>query len=95
MTLIDQCASRTPGLGAVSYQMLSGVAHARLRGLSQLLMTSPAAQPGKVQVQVQMNVAPDVLGQQLLVGPLCATTLSRGTCAGCLGSGHREDRSGR
>ena len=32
MTLIDQCASRTPGLGAVSYQMLSGVAHARCRG---------------------------------------------------------------
>jgi hypothetical protein len=73
MTLIDQCASRTQGLGAVSYQMLSGVAHARLHGLSNLLMTSPAAQPGKV--QVQMNIAPDVLGQQLLVGPLCATTL--------------------
>ncbi len=74
MTMIDQCASRTQGLGAASYQMLSGVAHARLHGLSHLLMTLPAAQPGKVQVQV--NVAPDVLAQQLFVGPLCATTLA-------------------
>ncbi len=74
MTLTGQCASRTPGPGAVSYQMLSGVAHARLHGLSHLLMTSPAAQPGKV--QVQMNVASDVLAQQLLAGPLCATTLA-------------------
>ena len=73
MTLIDQCTSRTRGLGALSYQMLSGVAHARLHGLSHFLMTSPAAQPGKV--RVQMNVACDVLAQQLFVGPLCATTL--------------------
>jgi hypothetical protein len=59
--------------GAVSYQMLSGVAHALIHGLSHLLMISPAAQPGKV--QVHMNVAPHVLARQLLVGPLCATTL--------------------
>jgi hypothetical protein len=59
---------------AVSYQMLSGVAHARLHGrLSHLLMTSPAAQPGKV--QVQMNVAADVFARPLLAGPLCATAL--------------------
>jgi hypothetical protein len=41
MTLIDQCASRTQGLGAVSYQMLSSVAHARLHGLSHLLAGTP------------------------------------------------------
>ena len=75
MTLIDRCASRTPGIGAVSYQMLSGVAHARLHGLSRFLMTGGTVpdQPGKV--RVQMNVAPQVLAQQLFVGPLCASTL--------------------
>ena len=60
--------------------MLSGVAHARLHGLSRFLMTGGTVpdQPGKV--WVQMNVAPQVLAQQLFVGPLCASTLVEHLC---------------
>lgn len=76
MTLIDRCAARTQGLGATSYQMLCGVAHAKLHGLSRFLMTDGhvvLGQPGKV--QTQMNVYAGDLTQQLFVGPLCTITL--------------------
>jgi hypothetical protein len=75
MTLIGKCAARTRGVGASSYQMLCGVAHSRLHGLSRFLMTDSqtAAPPGKV--QTQLNVRAGELAQQLLVGPLCVTTL--------------------
>lgn len=75
MTLIDQCTAQTRGVGAVSYQMLCGVAHARLHGLSRFLMTNGQAgsEPGKV--QTEMNVYAGDLAQQLFVGPLCTMTL--------------------
>lgn len=75
MTLIDKCAARTRGVGASSYQILSGVAHARLHGLSRFLVTDAqaTADPGKV--QVNLNARAGELAQQLFVGPLCTMTL--------------------
>ncbi len=52
MTLIDQCASRTSGVGATYQQLLSSVAHGQLHGLSRFLMRAPTpTEPGKVTVQ--------------------------------------------
>src|SRR5260370_15410930 len=52
MTLIDQCASRTSGVGATYQQLLSSVAHDQLHGLSRFLMRAPTpTEPGKVTVQ--------------------------------------------
>jgi len=74
MTLIDQCASRTSGIGAAYQQLLSSVAHGQLRGLSRFLMRAPApAEPGKV--IVQMNLSDRDAALHLLAGPLCASTL--------------------
>ena len=74
MTLIDQCASRTSGVGAAYQQLLSSVAHGQLHGLSRFLMRAPTpAEPGKV--VVQMNVSAHDAALHLLAGPLCASTL--------------------
>jgi len=75
ITLIDKCIARTRGVGASSYQILCGVAHAPLHGLSRFLMTDTqsTAAPGKI--QTQLNIRAGELAQQLLVGPLCTTTL--------------------
>lgn len=56
MTLIDQCASRTSGVGATYQQLLSSVAHGQMHGLSRFLMRAPApSRPGKV--ITQMNIS--------------------------------------
>ncbi len=74
MTLIDQCASRTSGVGATYQQLLSSVAHGQLHGLSRLLMRAPIlAEPGKIIVQMNLTVHDAAL--HLLAGPLCAATL--------------------
>jgi hypothetical protein len=74
MTLIDQCASRTSGVGATYQQLLSSVAHGQLHGLSRFLMQAPApAEPGKV--ITQMNLSDHDAALHLLAGPLCASTL--------------------
>ena len=81
MTLIDKCATQTRGLGASSYQMLSGVAHAWLHGLSRFLVTdtyAAADQPGKI--AAVMNVRARELAQQLFVGPLFTITLVEHLC---------------
>ena len=75
MTLIDKCTARSRGVGASSYQILCGVAHPRLHGLSRFLMTNSQAAAGPGKVQTQLNVRAGELAQQLFVGPLCATTL--------------------
>lgn len=71
MKLIDQCTSSTAGLGKTYQQLLSGVAHAKAHGLSQFLKGSPP--PG--QVLIQANIGSAELAQQLLAGPMCASTL--------------------
>lgn len=74
MTLIDQCASRTTGVGATYQQLLSSVAHGQLHGLSRFLMRAPTlAEPGKVIVQMNLSACDAAL--HLLAGPLCASTL--------------------
>src|SRR6202042_2864614 len=56
MTLIDQCASGTSGVGATYQQLLSSVAHGQLHGLSRFLMRAPApAEPGKVIIQMNLT----------------------------------------
>jgi hypothetical protein len=74
MTMIDQCASRTSGVGATYQQLLSSVAHGQLHGLSRFVMRAPTpAEPDKV--IVQMNLAAHDAALHLLVGPLCAAAL--------------------
>jgi hypothetical protein len=76
MKLIDLCASRTPGLGATYQRLLSGVAHAKVHMLSRFLMGAKIpdpARPGNMLTPV--NTSAGVIAQQLLVGPLCASTL--------------------
>lgn len=75
MTLIDECASQTPGLGAISYQMFSGIAHVKVHGLSRFMMhgTPLPGEPGKV--SIEMNITAGELAQQLFVAPMCASTL--------------------
>jgi hypothetical protein len=76
MKLIDECAAQTQGVGALSYQMFCGVAHARLHGLSRFMSTEgmPAPdQPGKV--RFEMNISARDLAQQLFAAPMCVLTL--------------------
>ena len=76
MELMDQSASKTPGLGATYQKLLSAVAHANLNGLSRFLIADgrlESDQPG--QALVQLNVSDVDLAQQLLAGPMCASTL--------------------
>lgn len=74
MTLIDQCASGTSGVGATYQQLLSSVAHGQLHGLSRFLMRAPApAGPGKVIIQMNLRARDAAL--HLLAGPLCVSTL--------------------
>ena len=74
MTLIDQCASRTSGVGATYQQLLSSVTHGQLHGLSRFLMRAPTpAEPGMV--IVQMNLSARDAALHLLAGPLCVSTL--------------------
>lgn len=74
MTLIDQCVSRTSGVGATYQQLLSSVAHGQLHGLSRFLLRAPVpADPSKV--IVQMNLSARDAALHLLAGPLCASTL--------------------
>ena len=76
MKLMDQCASRTPQLGATYQRLLSSVAHAKAHGLTMFLMNGIAAdsdQPG--QVLAPVNISAGDLARHLLVGPLCASTL--------------------
>jgi hypothetical protein len=74
MTLIDQCASGTSGVGATYQQLLSSVAHGQLHGLSRFLMHAPVpGESGKVVVQMNLNARDAAL--HLLAGPLCAATL--------------------
>jgi hypothetical protein len=75
ITLIDKCTARTRGVGASSYQILCGVAHPRLHGLSRFLMTDTQATAAPGKVQTQLNIRAGELAQQLFVGPLCTTTL--------------------
>jgi hypothetical protein len=76
MTLMDQCASRTPRLGATYQRLLSGVAHAKAHGLMRFLISgalTESDQPG--QVLAPMNISAQEFARHLLVGPLCASTL--------------------
>lgn len=74
MKLIDQCASRTPGVGATSYRLLSSVAHGQMHGLSRFLLRAPVpAEPGKVVTQMSLSAHDAAL--HLLAGPLCVSTV--------------------
>jgi hypothetical protein len=76
MQLIDKCASHTLGLGASSYQMFSGVAHAKLHGLSRFLVTNGtplSGEPGKV--AVEMNIRAGELARELFPAVIVASTL--------------------
>jgi hypothetical protein len=76
MTLMDQCASKTPRLGATYQRLLSSVAHAKAHGLMRFLVTGTlieSDQPG--QVLAPINISARDLARHLLVGPLCASTL--------------------
>ena len=74
MKLIDQCASRTAGVGATYYRLLSSVAHGQMHGLSRFLIWAPApAEPGKVIAQRNLNAHDTAF--HLLVGPLCVSTV--------------------
>lgn len=72
MTLMDACASQTPGLGAAYQRHLSSVAHSQLHGLSQFLMQGPDG--------LQANVAADQLARSLFAGPICAATMVERLC---------------
>jgi hypothetical protein len=70
MKLIDQCASRTPKLGATYQRLLSSVAHAKAHGLMRFLVSGTlieSDQPGQVLAPINIS-APD-LAQHLMVGP--------------------------
>jgi hypothetical protein len=76
MALIDQCASRTPKLGATYQRLLSSVAHAKAHGLTRFLTSGTLIepdQPGHVLAPINMNARD--FARHLIVGPLCASTL--------------------
>jgi hypothetical protein len=76
MTLIDQCASRTPGLGVTYQRLLSSVAHAKAHGIMRFLVRGTlieSDQPG--QVLAPLNISAQDLARHLLIGPLCASTV--------------------
>jgi hypothetical protein len=76
MALIDECASETPGLGAVSQRLLSAVAHAQLHGLTPFISREGAVESGTPgQVLASLNIKADSLALQLMAGPLCASSL--------------------
>jgi hypothetical protein len=76
MELMNECAARTPGIGALTYQMFSGVAHAKLHGLSRFLV--PNGEP-LFRTQgggaVEMNITAGEIAQQLFATMVCASTL--------------------
>jgi hypothetical protein len=75
MTMISNIASRVPSFGAISQQLLSGVAHAKLHGLARFIVPvgSPGPDPGKV--KVDLTASGHSLAIDLIVAPLCASTL--------------------
>jgi hypothetical protein len=76
MALIDQCASRTPKLGATYQRLLSSVAHAKAHGLRRFLTSGTlieSGQPGQVLAPINMKTRD--FARHLIVGPLCASTL--------------------
>jgi hypothetical protein len=75
MDTISKIASQSPVIGAASQQLLSGVAHAQLHGLSRFLMTIGPEPDDPSKVTVTLNVAAPELAMNLLVAPLCALTL--------------------
>jgi hypothetical protein len=77
MELMNDCAARTPGIGALTYQMFSGVAHAKLHGLSRFLVMNGEPPPGSEGgVSVEMNITAGEVAQQLFATMVCASTLA-------------------
>ena len=71
--LIGQCVSGEPGY-RLPYQLLSGVAHGQLHGLSKFLVQLPVqADPGGVFVHLKAD-AGDLAGE-LITGPACIARL--------------------
>jgi hypothetical protein len=77
MELMNDCAARTPGIGALTYQMFSGVAHAKLHGLSRfLVMNGEPPRGSEGGVSVEMNITAGEVAQQLFATMVCASTLA-------------------
>lgn len=73
--LVDECAAM-PGLGMTYHQFLSSVAHGKAHGLTRFMRTRllrDGAAPG--QVLTQPSITSVDLAQNLMIGPVCASTL--------------------
>jgi len=76
MELMNECAARAPGFGALTYQMFSGVAHAKLHGLSRFLAPNGEPLLGRQGGgSVEMNITAGEIAQQLFATMVCASTL--------------------
>jgi hypothetical protein len=73
-TLIDQCASQLPGLGATYQRLLSSITHAKLNGLARFLMSADTDGQG------ELNITAGRLALELLAAPLCATAMTERLC---------------